>query len=134
MTLLPVPFGSLLVPNILGFLRHSKSVPQTVSPNTLASGFRINSERLTNTLFALSTTTQAIGAFNEIVVPFVQRFITTKVNDRKEQKGELRNNDVEGDDPAEKQFLERIRREASLPEYNTFLDYAEMVQQVCHTL
>lgn len=35
--------------------------------------FAASPQRLTNTLFALMTTTQAIGAFTEIVLPYAQR-------------------------------------------------------------
>lgn len=33
--------------------------------------------------------------------------------------------------PEEREYLERVRHEASLPEYNLFVDYAEMAVQVC---
>ena len=68
-----------------------------------------------------------IGAVTEIVIPFVKRFVSNKVEERAEAKG---NQKESSDDPAEHVFLERIRQEASLPEYDTFLDYAEMTQQV----
>jgi len=123
-----IPFGTVLIPDILSFIHRSPG--PNVTSSAMTRGFSINSERLTNTLFALSTTTQIIGFVNEVVVPFAMRFVSTKVNDRRESKGEKRSTDAaQNDESQEKEYLERIRKEASLPEYSTFLDYAEMVQQ-----
>jgi len=124
-----IPFGSLLVPQITQFLDRQPVTKQTIRQNADAralSSFSINADRLTNTLFALSTTTQMIGAVTEIVIPFVKRFVSNKVEERAEAKGNQKDS---SDDPAEHVFLERIRQEASLPQYDTFLDYAEMTQQ-----
>lgn len=63
-----IPFGNLIVPHLHSFLgsrvghEHTSSVGAS-NPNI---SFNVNAERLHNTLFALTTTTQVIGAFTEV--------------------------------------------------------------------
>lgn len=52
-----------------------------------------------------------------------------KLKERREGSSNNKKNDDVGEDESEKEFLERIRNEAELPEYSLFVDFAEMVTQ-----
>lgn len=95
------------------------------SGQKMSHSFSINSKKLLNTLFALNTTTQAIGTLTETVVPILTRAATEQVSSSKKEEKLLAS-----DAPAERTFLKQIREEAALPQYETFGDYAEMAQQV----
>ena len=132
-----VPFGTFLVPKVAGFLRRSVSEDRVSSSSFAAPvGFAANTSRLTNTLFALMTTTQLIGAFNETVLPYLQRKLADYRNEgtatsqpHKDAQGKrnMRATTVKGE--AEGDWLAKIRAEVELPEYSLFSDYSEMAVQ-----
>lgn len=90
--------------------------------------------KLTRGTVAYTLTQQISGAFMETLLPVVLEYVKGKLKDRKEATGKSENGEKKGDkaltDPEdEREFLRRIRREADLPEYSLFSDYAEMALQ-----
>jgi anoctamin-10 len=112
------------VPRLLHFFHTQDQGAYTVS--SLVDNFSINPSRLTNTVFALTTTGQIIGAVTETIVPLISRFASSKVSN-----GSSETSFTKTDKPEEAKFLDRIRKESALPQYELFGDYAELVQQVC---
>ncbi|KAG2126233.1 calcium-activated chloride channel-domain-containing protein [Suillus clintonianus] len=103
---------------------------------------KLNSSRLQEQMFAFTVTNQVVDTFTEIGLPYVLRAVESFRNG----KG-FRNNNGKGhgkkkrvafdDEPVghdahgreEREFLERVRSEVALPEYDVFTDYSEMVTQ-----
>ena len=107
-----VPFGAFLVPRILQTysIPHSESTT-FLTTSAISQKFSINPSKLTNTLFALTTTTQLIGAITETIVPFIVQLISAKLNDAKIDRGEKTSNTSLLDNPNEADYLQRIRKE-----------------------
>ncbi|GAA96390.1 hypothetical protein E5Q_03057 [Mixia osmundae IAM 14324] len=122
-----VPFGRLVIPQALSLLANKG----LIDANHAASPkFDINSNKLRNTLIALTTTSQAVGAFTEIGLPMLLRLLSSKT----ELYRSTNPKSSPSDDPEEHAFLERIRHEAALPDYSLFVEYAEMVVQFGYTV
>lgn len=114
---------------------------------------KLNPSRLQDQMFAFMVTNQVINTFFEIGLPFILRAIdsvrsgkklalmepvagTADITKKKRVMFEDDNGDSEAEMNAngteERNFLERVRREVALPEYNLFADYSEMVTQFGH--
>ena len=81
------------------------------------------------------TTTQVIGAFTEVGLPFLLRKFAEYRNansSASSSPGKVKN--MMPKDRQEQDWLERIRSEVELPEYSLFSDYAEMVVQFGHVV
>lgn len=106
---------------------------------------KLNPSRLQEQMFALSVTNQVVNGIQEIGLPFLMRAIGSF----RAGKG-FRNGSGKGigkkkrvafdDEPAgqahddvrtreEREFLETVRSEVALPDYDIFDDYSEMVTQ-----
>lgn len=129
MLALQIPFGSILVPHILSILPSQHAARLCNTPGKL--DFSINSYKLHTQIVAYTLTNQIVGAFTEIGVPLITRLVKKEVEHVQEQRSKSRPGSPPAgiDEEDEKVFLERIRLEASLPEYSTFADYAEMATQ-----
>lgn len=91
---------------------------------------KLNSERLQNQMFAYMVTNQIINTFLEVGLPFILRGFSNV----KSGKGLHIRNSVEkeaDDKDGDKAFIHDIQYQATLPEYSLFVDYSEMVTQVC---
>ncbi|KAJ6580774.1 calcium-activated chloride channel-domain-containing protein [Mycena capillaripes] len=107
--------------------------------DTSAAGQKLNAGRLKDQMFAYTVTNQIVNTFVEIGLPYVLRgvesFRTRKSNGNGNGKGEKGKKRVVFEDEKEKggaeerEFLENVRKEVALPEYETFGDYSEMVTQ-----
>jgi hypothetical protein len=95
---------------------------------------KVNSGRLRSQVFAYTVTNQVINTFLEIGLPFILRF----VNDVRSGKagvtdifkgGKKEDEKAAQGEDVEKKFLDKVEAELALPEYNIFVDYAEMVTQ-----
>ncbi|KLT41542.1 DUF590-domain-containing protein [Cutaneotrichosporon oleaginosum] len=96
---------------------------------------KVNSGRLRAQVFAYTVTNQVINTFLEIGLPFILRHVNDvrsgkagvldifKGGKKENEKAADRGQDVE------KRFLDKVEAELALPEYNIFVDYAEMVTQ-----
>lgn len=119
------PFGSVLIPTIVDLLPSKRGGAVTKHFNKKnASAHHINATKLHTQIVAYTLTNQITGAITEIGVPLLMEYANDRV---KQMKGNVQKVD---DAPEEKEYLTRIRHEASLPEYNVFPDYAEMAVQV----
>ncbi|KAJ2930954.1 hypothetical protein H1R20_g6155, partial [Candolleomyces eurysporus] len=113
---------------------------------------KLNPGRLRDQMFAFTVTNQVVGTFMEIGLPFVLRAVesfrakqnaSANHHDGKSRSGSnspngspdgLKKKVVFEDEKErggleERVFLERVRAEEKLPEYNLFTDYNEMVVQ-----
>jgi anoctamin-10 len=121
-----VPFGNYIVPKLDIFkvaLPGSIDETKMVSPRT----FSINVFRLKRQLIYFAVTAQIVGFAMENFLPYVTRKVFSearKITNKEEE-------DVSKfDREEEKTYLERVREESELPEYDIYTDYAEMVVQV----
>jgi hypothetical protein len=121
-----VPFGNYIVPKLDFFkvaLPASIDETKNVTPRT----FSINAFRLKRQLIYFAVTAQIVGFAMENFLPYVTRKVFSearKITNKEEE-------DVSAyDRQEEKTYLERVREEAELPEYDIYTDYAEMVVQV----
>lgn len=125
-----IPFGSILVPHILSLLpsKHAARVSKT-SPDKMM--YAINATKLHTQIVAYTLTNQIVGAVIELAVPMLTRLVKEEVAHVQDKRSKSRSNSPppEADEEDEKTFLERVRLEVTLPEYNTFADYAEMATQ-----
>ncbi|KAI0060668.1 DUF590-domain-containing protein [Artomyces pyxidatus] len=114
-----------------------------------AAHSKLNRSRLQNQMFAYTVTNQVINTFLEIGLPFVMRAVesvragkgislfgkrrssfTTRSGSGTPKKKRVGFEDEKnGVAKEEREFLERVRREVALPEYDLFADYSEMVTQ-----
>ncbi|KAI8878370.1 DUF590-domain-containing protein, partial [Backusella circina FSU 941] len=118
-----IPFGD----HILPFL-----VQLNISHEHKAVDF----ERLRSQLKALIVTGQLIGFLTEMIVPYVLRLLSpyikifiAKITRRKPETNTDFVKQTETENTEEIRFMNKVMKEASLPEYNIYLDYVEMVIQ-----
>lgn len=91
--------------------------------------FEINPDRLTKQIIYFTVTAQVVNFLLEGVVPLLKRKVFKKV---KEVRTEMTSKDESSkvhDVEEEAAFLERVRNEAELDEYDVTTDYREMVIQ-----
>ncbi|KAF8195000.1 calcium-activated chloride channel-domain-containing protein [Pholiota molesta] len=115
--------------------------------NPTAVQTKLDSGRLRGQMFAYTVTNQAVNTFVEVGLPFVLRRIDefrkkrthSKVpssassvvsgSDNGAKKRVVFEDEKERGGLVERVFLDRVRQEAALPEYDLFVDYSEMVVQ-----
>ncbi|KAG2011276.1 hypothetical protein CC2G_011417 [Coprinopsis cinerea AmutBmut pab1-1] len=105
--------------------------------DTMNARNKLNPARLRDQMFAFTVTNQIINTFTEVGLPFVLRGVNTFLKKGKPTNGNgdsLKKKVVFEDEKErggleERAYLERIRSEAALPEYDLFADYNEMVVQ-----
>ncbi|KAJ7230352.1 calcium-activated chloride channel-domain-containing protein [Mycena pura] len=107
--------------------------------DTSVAGQKVNTARLRDQMFAYTVTAQVVNTFVEIGLPFVLRavesFRTRKANGNGKGNGDKGKKRVVFEDEKEKggmeerEFLEGVRKQMALPEYELFGDYSEMVTQ-----
>ncbi|KAH7916667.1 calcium-activated chloride channel-domain-containing protein [Hygrophoropsis aurantiaca] len=103
---------------------------------------KLNPSRLQEQMFAFTVTNQAVDTFMEIGLPFILRAVESFRNGKGFRNGNGKGHGkkkrvaFEGDAASqdgkgreEREFLERVRSEVALPEYEVFTDYSEMVTQ-----
>jgi anoctamin-10 len=103
---------------------------------------KLNPSRLQEQMFAFTVTNQVVDTFMEIGLPYILRavesFRSGKGFRNGNSKGHGKKKRVAFDDEPvgqdahgreEREFLEHIRSEVALPEYDVFSDYGEMVTQ-----
>lgn len=154
-----VPFGETTINHVHRFLSlNSETVSSVASSSALNGGAgkggptffvadqsaaraKLNPSRLQGQMFAYTVTNQAVNFLTEIGLPFLTRaFAQVRSGKcrsslfgigigtpRKKRVGF--EDDKNGAARDEREFLERVRKEVSLPEYDLFQDYDEMVTQ-----
>ena len=130
-----VPFASIIVPyldifqlTVKPFAENEKQL-QTPSP----ASFSINPNRLKKQMIYFAVTAQVVNFAMEVVVPFVTKKGQDKYKDYQHQQAEKQGGAAPSasanDPPEEREFLTRVRQEASLPEYDVTSDLREMCIQ-----
>lgn len=121
-----VPFGNYIVPK-LDFFKNVFPASISETKSATPPAFSINSYRLKRQLIYFAVTAQIVGFAMENFVPYVTRKVFSEARKITNKDGE----DVSAfDREEEKSYLERVREECELPEYDIYGDYAEMVVQV----
>ncbi|KAF2863880.1 DUF590-domain-containing protein [Piedraia hortae CBS 480.64] len=131
-----VPFGRLLVPYLdvfkLTARPFAESEKQLNTPNNPAQ-FTINPQRLRKQVIYFTVTAQLVNFALEVVVPYLKRqgFVKLKeMQSKRAAKNGKASLDPSADDPSgEKEFLDRLRKEADLDVYDVDADLREMVVQ-----
>jgi anoctamin-10 len=130
-----VPFAAILIPYLDIFSLTVKTFvtddKQMQAPHT--ANFAIDPDRLKNQVIYFSITAQIVNFALETVMPLVLQKGTAKYKEmqasRAEKKGGAAPSPSANDPPEEKEFLNRAREEAALPEYDVQTDLREMVIQ-----
>ena len=130
-----VPFAAILVPyldvfrlTVKPFATDDKQM-QTPHP----TNFTINPNRLRNQVIYFSVTAQIVNFALETVMPLVMQKGTAKYKEMQASRAEKTGGAAPplsaNDPPEEKDFLNLVREEAALPEYDVQSDLREMVIQ-----
>ena len=96
---------------------------------------KLNPARLRDQMFAYTVTGQIVDTFTEVGLPFVWKAIAafrkskSTATDNGSKKRVVFEDEKERGGIEERVFLDRVRAEAALPEYDLFVDYNEMVVQ-----
>ncbi|KAK1048023.1 hypothetical protein LTR74_017638 [Friedmanniomyces endolithicus] len=131
-----VPFGSLIVPYLdvfsLAVKPFAENEKQMKAPS-LPSQFTINPARLRKQVIYFTVTAQIVNFAMEVIVPYAKRQGFIKIKEmqsaRAQKAGGVAPSAAAEDVPEEKEFLARVRSEASLDVYNVYDDLREMVVQ-----
>lgn len=120
-----MPFSSFVVPFLVQKLRGNVDTASAYGKSLdHGTAFAVNSHRLTNTLFALMTTTQAIGAFTEVVLPYLQSKISQEYHKQTEKQ----------DKNPDSSWISQVREQCSRHPMELFSEYVEMVIQFGHVV
>ncbi|KAL2015919.1 hypothetical protein VTK56DRAFT_4533 [Thermocarpiscus australiensis] len=122
-----VPFGKILVPYLDVFQLTAQAFSGQEKPLPTKS-WQFNPDRLTTQVIYFTVTAQIVNLATEFIVPHVKRRVfrtVEKVQSELSEHAAAR----EKDPPEEAEFLERVRNEAELDEYDVTIDYREMVVQ-----
>lgn len=126
-----VPFGKLLVPYLDIF--HVTAQHFTKDGKVAIQAFEVNPDRLKKQIIYFTVTAQVVNFLLESIVPLVKRRVFKAV---KEVQTEMthKNKEQHKDHEEEAAFLDRVRNEAELGEYDVTVDYREMVVQFGRSL
>ena len=130
-----VPFASILVPYLdvfqLTMKPFAENEKQLETPPP--ASFSINPNRLKNQMIYFAVTAQVVNFAMETIVPFITKKGQDKYKDYQNQQAEKKGGAAPAasanDPPEEREFLTRVRQEASLPEYDVTSDLREMCIQ-----
>jgi len=129
------PFANTLVPYLdvfsLTVKPFAENEKQMRVPN---GGFHINPDRLKKQMIYFAVTAQIVGQILEVVLPYAKRqgFSWWKKYQSKraaKRAGKVSDEASAFDAPEEKAFLNRVRQEAELSEYDVTSDLREIVLQ-----
>ncbi|KAK3307115.1 calcium-activated chloride channel-domain-containing protein [Chaetomium strumarium] len=122
-----VPFGKILVPYLDVFQLTAQRFTAEGKPLPTKS-WRINPDRLTKQVIYFTVTAQIVNFLTEVIVPYAKRRVFKTVEKVQSEMSEKTTAQVK-DSEEEADFLERVRDEAELDEYDVTIDYREMVIQ-----
>ncbi|KAJ7644183.1 calcium-activated chloride channel-domain-containing protein [Roridomyces roridus] len=129
-------FRGAVVGDITGDSKINGTVPTQSMWNldTSVAGQKLNAGRLEDQMFAYTVTNQVVNTFVEVGLPYVLRGVEAIRAKRSNGNGKGKKRVVFEDEKEkggakEREFLEDVRRQVNLPEYDTFQDYSEMVTQ-----
>lgn len=130
-----VPFASILVPYLDIFNLTVKPFAENDNQMEVPppGAFSIDPNRLRNQMIYFAVTAQIVNFAMETLMPLVTQRGTKKFKEMKMQRAEKQGGATPSiaanDPPEEKEFLARVREEASLPEYDVATDLREMCIQ-----
>lgn len=122
-----VPFAKVLVPYLDVFQVTAQRF--TSNGTVKVKDFDIDPNRLKKQIIYFTVTAQVVNFLLEAIVPIIKRKVFKAV---KEVQTEMshKNAQIQRKDPEEESaFLERVRNEAELDDYDVTVDYREMVVQ-----
>lgn len=119
-----IPFGNIIVP----FLEFWRKTAQTITMSEKplpTQDFNINPGRISSQMFYFTVTAQIVNFATEVIVPYVKRKALAKAKEFP-SKGDDQSPKDHAD---EVDFLQRVRDESRLENYDVSGDYREMVMQ-----
>ncbi|KAI9851541.1 MAG: hypothetical protein M1838_003373 [Thelocarpon superellum] len=121
-----IPFGDVIVPYLDVF-----NVTAQRTSEKGVTAFTVNRSRLKQQVIYSAITAQIVNLVFEVVVPYVTREGFRKAKELQSKRAG--GTDVAKDDTAEEApFLDRVRKEAELEEYDVTVDLREMCIQYGH--
>lgn len=121
-----MPFGNYIVPK-LNFFEAFLPASFDETKNVSSRAFAINSYRLKRQLIYFAVTAQIVGFAMENFLPYFTRKLFSEARKITNKDGI----DISAyDREEERAYLQKVREETELPEYDIYTDYAEMVVQV----
>ncbi|KAI0393845.1 DUF590-domain-containing protein [Xylariaceae sp. FL0594] len=123
-----MPFGNLMIP----YLRFFTSMAQKLSSEKAFSmhEFHVDPNRLKTQMVYFAVTAQIVNVALEFVVPYVKRVVFKKVEEAQASRASQDKAKAPiPDAPEDAAFLQRVRDEAKLAQYDVAVDYREMVVQ-----
>jgi anoctamin-10 len=117
-----IPFPHMLEP-LLGFWRATFQAVAFSEQDLQIQQFQADPTRITTQMFFYTVTAQFVSFATEVVVPNLKRKVFETVKDATTKR------DHASDREEEAEFLDRVRHEMELPEYDVTEDYREMVMQ-----
>ncbi|KAF2739811.1 hypothetical protein EJ04DRAFT_559707 [Polyplosphaeria fusca] len=122
-----IPFGHRIIPQLQHLIHDTFQLGDTKGNFV----FESDTDRLRNEVIALTVTGQLSSAFEELALPYLKmqfhHWYRNFKSKRSRQHGEVTQSD--GDDPSERRFLRRARRQGAMEAYDVQEDIAEMVLQ-----
>jgi anoctamin-10 len=96
---------------------------------------KLNPSRLQNEMFTYTVTNQIVGTFTEVGLPYILRAFNAFRNGKSpglpigKKRAVIETEQREGERREEGDFLEIVKNEVALPDYEIYEDYREMVTQ-----
>lgn len=122
-----VPFAKILVPYLDVFKVTAQHLTRDGKVETKA--FQIDPDRLKKQIIYFTVTAQVVNFLLEGIVPIVKRRVFKKVKEVTTEITQKNGEEKHPDHEDEAAFLDRVRNEAELDEYDVTVDYREMVVQ-----
>ncbi|KAF3767706.1 DUF590-domain-containing protein [Cryphonectria parasitica EP155] len=122
-----VPFAKVLVPHLDVFQVTAQKFTKNGKVET--KDFQIDPDRLKKQIIYFTVTAQVVNFLLEAIVPIVKRKVFKAVKEVQEEITQKEGQEKRADSEEETAFLERVRNEAELDEYDVTVDYREMVIQ-----
>ncbi|PSN67457.1 DUF590-domain-containing protein [Corynespora cassiicola Philippines] len=129
-----VPFGQIIVPYLDIFSLTVRPFAEDEKQlHTHEAGFAINPDRLRKQVIYFTVTAQIVNLGMELIVPYLKRRGMAKYKkmqtERAAKNGGTPPSPAINDPPEDAAFLQRVREEAELGEYDVTSDLREMVLQ-----
>ena len=123
-----VPFGDDIVPWLSS---QSRAMLGAFGKKYLDAGqsFNVDSSRLRDEVIALALTGQVSSFFEENIIPVAKRKFHTWYRNYRATRSESKKLMVVDDDATEAEFLQTVRQQSTLENYNVQDDIAEIVLQ-----
>ncbi|PSS02106.1 calcium-activated chloride channel-domain-containing protein [Coniella lustricola] len=122
-----VPFAKVLVPHLDVFQVTAQKFTRNGKVETKA--FQIDPDRLKKQIIYFTVTAQVVNFLLEAIVPILKRRVFKAVKEVQEEITHKETPEKRPDPEEEAAFLDRVRNEAELDEYDVTVDYREMVVQ-----